>query len=367
MAFNDFFPNEDPTPTPELRALGGFGVPNLIRGLSFSAVGPATRASGQLPTLLLPGLDLQAPSPLRAAPPFPRFSGADPSVNDGNVTVYCIDTTVPPPGALGPGGALPLSITLVWTDPAGSPAASIALVNDLDLEVTPPDSLTTYYGNGDPMASPTGQRPDRLNNVEKLVFSNVSGTLSFGPGNATRRASPWKVVVRAFAVPFGPQAYSLVVTGPGIVLSSPTGSCAPALPSPSPSPAPAPVPSPSPAPSSSGSDNGASSSYIFTPGEEKGVVAGVAVMGLLLVGGLAGALIVWMRRTPGPGGNIGIEDKSAQGAFSDVEEATPTFQSASPPSFPVRDYGTTTTSASSKAAMKFKKREMEPTAVYGEL
>jgi hypothetical protein len=367
VAYSKYFGGT--TPLPELRALGGFGVPSLLRGLSFSAVGPATRASGQLPTLLLPGLALQAPNPLRAAPPFPRFSGADPSVSDGNVTVYCIDTAVPPPGALGPGGALPLSITLVWTDPAGSPAASIALVNDLDLEVTPPDSSTTYYGNGDPTASPTGQRPDRLNNVEKLIFSNVSGTLSFGTGNATRRTSPWKVVVRAFAVPFGPQAYSLVVTGSGLLLSNPTGSCAPALPSPSPSPSPAPAPvqSPSPAPSSSGGDNGAASSYIFTPGEEKGVVAGVAVMGLLLVGGLVGVLIARLRRAPGPGGNISIEYKSAQGAFSDVEEASPTFQSASPPSFPVRDYGTTTTSASSKAALKFKKREMEPTAVYGEL
>ena len=31
--------------------------------------------------------------------------------------------------------SIPLSLTLVWTDPAGFPGAAYALVNDLDLEV----------------------------------------------------------------------------------------------------------------------------------------------------------------------------------------------------------------------------------------
>jgi subtilisin family serine protease len=45
-----------PIPLPDQRAQGGFGAVNLVRGLSFSTLGPATRASGALPTLLLPGL-----------------------------------------------------------------------------------------------------------------------------------------------------------------------------------------------------------------------------------------------------------------------------------------------------------------------
>src|SRR5207249_3191784 len=45
------------------------------------------------------------------------------------------------------GRAQPLRVTLVWTDPPGNPAASIKLVNDLDLIVTNLDSREVFFGN----------------------------------------------------------------------------------------------------------------------------------------------------------------------------------------------------------------------------
>jgi len=67
----------------------------------------------------------------------------------------------------------PLRITLVWTDYPGSPAADIALVNNLDLEVTAPDGTTVYKGNnfaeGSIWSSPDGEF-DYINNVENVYI-----------------------------------------------------------------------------------------------------------------------------------------------------------------------------------------------------
>ena len=43
--------------------------------------------------------------------------------------------------------ALPLRVTLVWTDPPANPAAGLKLVNDLDLIVTNLDTGEVYFGN----------------------------------------------------------------------------------------------------------------------------------------------------------------------------------------------------------------------------
>lgn len=84
----------------------------------------------------------------------------------------------------------PLRITLVWTDPPGSPSSAKALVNDLDLTVISP-SGKTYLGNG---------QPDRLNNVEGVdVLQPEVGS--------------WRVNVRGVNVPQGPQPFVLVVSG----------------------------------------------------------------------------------------------------------------------------------------------------------
>ncbi len=141
--------------------------------------------------------------------------GVDPSLANGGAAVYCIDTQAPSP-ALSPVPTLPLSATLVWTDPPGSPLALIALVNNLDLELTPPGgtAAATRFGNNN--ISVTPQVPDTINNVEKLYVPVPTYTLS---ATGARLAPPYTVVVRGTRVPMGPQAYSLVVTGPGVALA----------------------------------------------------------------------------------------------------------------------------------------------------
>jgi len=95
----------------------------------------------------------------------------------------------------------PLKVSLVWTDTPGSPGASTALVNDLDLEVKDPNG-NTYRGNvglRNALYSTTGGSADRLNNVENVFIQNPS------QGN-------WLVTVKGFNV-VGSQPYSLVVSG----------------------------------------------------------------------------------------------------------------------------------------------------------
>ena len=78
----------------------------------------------------------------------------------------------------------PLRATLVWSDPPGNPAASIKLVNDLDLIITNLDNGDVFFGNnilagndsnlpwdtnGPPPAS------DVINNVENIYLSPPLG------------------------------------------------------------------------------------------------------------------------------------------------------------------------------------------------
>jgi len=94
-----------------------------------------------------------------------------------------------------------MKVTLVWSDPPGSPGSAQAIVNDLDLEVVSPDGTQTFRGNwliGG--VSIVGGSTDKLNNVE-LVRVN-----SPAPGS-------WTIRVRATAVNVGNpgQGYALVV------------------------------------------------------------------------------------------------------------------------------------------------------------
>jgi len=80
--------------------------------------------------------------------------------------------------------AVPLRITLVWTDPPGNPAAGVKLVNDLDLVVTNLDTGEVYSGNDIPagseftQATPTNSapNPDVVNNVENVYIPELLGT-----------------------------------------------------------------------------------------------------------------------------------------------------------------------------------------------
>jgi hypothetical protein len=67
----------------------------------------------------------------------------------------------------------PFKVTLTYTDPPGLPAATSALVNDLDLEIVAPDGRL-YRGNqfdgGESVPNPLGR--DAINNVEGVYLSN---------------------------------------------------------------------------------------------------------------------------------------------------------------------------------------------------
>lgn len=146
-----------------------------------------------------------------AAPETLKFDNESIALSTGGVKDYTYTVT---------SSGTPLKISLVWTDYPGSTTASKALVNDLDLTVTGPDG-TAYHGND--FAAPFNDSADRLNNVENVFIKSPA------PGN-------YRVTVKGYNIPNGPQKYSLVVSGA-------MGSIAPA-----PSPAPVPVPSPAPSP-----------------------------------------------------------------------------------------------------------------------
>jgi hypothetical protein len=91
----------------------------------------------------------------------------------------------------------PLAITLAWTDYPGAPGNYPNLVNDLDLVVTAP-SGAMYYGNS--AAGQAGGKPDRVNNVERVVI----------PAPEKGR---YTIRVRGTNVPRGPQDFALVYSG----------------------------------------------------------------------------------------------------------------------------------------------------------
>lgn len=94
----------------------------------------------------------------------------------------------------------PLKIVLVWTDPAASPGANPALVNDLDLIVQSP-SGTSYRGNNfSGGESKPGGNPDNINNVEVVYIQSPQS------GN-------WKITVYGSNLPQPPQFFALAITG----------------------------------------------------------------------------------------------------------------------------------------------------------
>ena len=150
--------------------------------------------------------------------------------------------------------AVPLRVTLAWTDPPGNPAAAIKLVNNLELIVTNLDNATNqvvYYGNDIPAGAlfntaegPTNTVvPDSINNVQSVIISPYLGTnysiTVFGRGvnvnavsaqtNSYNNANPSGVfapnVVQDYALvvsSVGAAPGSFTVTDTGIV-SNPTG------------------------------------------------------------------------------------------------------------------------------------------------
>ncbi|HEY5232223.1 MAG TPA: S8 family serine peptidase [Verrucomicrobiae bacterium] len=96
----------------------------------------------------------------------------------GDSRTYTISLS---PGAM----AVPLRLTLAWTDPPGNPAAAIKLVNNLDLIVTNMDNTNVYYGNDigpnqvfNTPESSTNAAPglDGINNIENVFLPANAGT-----------------------------------------------------------------------------------------------------------------------------------------------------------------------------------------------
>ncbi|MCX7001253.1 MAG: S8 family serine peptidase, partial [Candidatus Sumerlaeota bacterium] len=104
-----------------------------------------------------------------------------------------------------------IKITLVWTDYPAAPAATIALVNDLDLAVADANSSTTIYlGNRFDTSgnSITGGSPDTLNNVEMIILpANTTGT--------------FRLSVKPAHLVEPPQGFALVIGGDVRRISSP--------------------------------------------------------------------------------------------------------------------------------------------------
>jgi hypothetical protein len=118
-----------------------------------------------------------------------------------------------------PLGSQPLKFTLAWTDPPAMPFANPALINDLDLKVTAPDGVTTYWGNDGLVTgkwSTSGGVADTLNNVENVFIQTANPS------------DMWKVEVIAsniaqdgdLSTPGTNQHFALVVSG-GVLDSQP--------------------------------------------------------------------------------------------------------------------------------------------------
>jgi len=94
-------------------------------------------------------------------------------------------------------GAKDLRMTLAWSDSPGDLAASIKLVNDLDLTVEAPNG-TVYRGND--LIHPFDDTTDRINPVEGISVTNPFVGL-------------WKVTVNGTSIPLGPQHFAIVASG----------------------------------------------------------------------------------------------------------------------------------------------------------
>ena len=134
----------------------------------------------------------------------------------------------------------PLRVTLVWTDPPGNPAASLKLVNNLDLIVTNLDSGAVFFGNDvspgsgftQPWDTDTPPNPDVVDNVENVYLSaplatNYSVTVVARSINVNAVTARPDSVVQDYALVIasgdGQDTAALAVTdGPIVSVTSPS-------------------------------------------------------------------------------------------------------------------------------------------------
>lgn len=116
------------------------------------------------------------------------------SITQGQVNTHSITV---------PAGVKELRAMIYWADPGGTPAAGITLVNDLNMQVTDPSSVSWNPWVLDPtpnvaaLTAPAARGIDNRNNVEQVSLLNpVAGT--------------YTVNVSGFAIPTAGQRYYLV-------------------------------------------------------------------------------------------------------------------------------------------------------------
>lgn len=112
------------------------------------------------------------------------------TVSDASTVAYTV--TVSP-------GTAVLKATLAWTDPAGSPLALAALVNNLDLVLTNPAGAIVRPWVLNPAApgAAATQGVNNQDNAEQVLVNNPAPGL-------------WTLAIQGAAVPFGPQDFTLV-------------------------------------------------------------------------------------------------------------------------------------------------------------
>ncbi|WP_127128778.1 S8 family serine peptidase [Pseudoflavitalea rhizosphaerae] len=115
-----------------------------------------------------------------------------------------------------PAGASQLKVMLYWVDPAASPIATTALVNNLDLTVTGADAVThrPLILNPDPahVTEDAAEGTDNLNNIEQVVIN-------------TPPAGNVNITINGTNIPSGPQQYVVVyqVLQPEVHVDYPAG------------------------------------------------------------------------------------------------------------------------------------------------
>ena len=152
-------------------------------------------------TILLDDVPNPSPSnPLLTAEP-PAYPLGNAPLGTGDEKTWYLPVPVPD---------TVMKIVLVWSDPAAAPGASLTLVNNLDLEVIPPDG-NAYLGNkeydGFGFSQPSWHgEHDKLNNLEVVTIKSPD-------------SGWWQVKVSAESVPGNgqegsdAQGYALVATG----------------------------------------------------------------------------------------------------------------------------------------------------------
>jgi hypothetical protein len=117
-----------------------------------------------------------------------------------------------------PANTTQVRFMVYWSDPAATPGASPALVNDLDLVVTDPSSGThlPYVLDSTPnpvnLDTPATNGPDHLNNMEQVLLNNPA-------------AGNYDIDITGFNVPVGPQNYYVVyeIITDNLVITYPNG------------------------------------------------------------------------------------------------------------------------------------------------